>query len=314
MDEMRTRRPTWLLTALVAIAAAGSPLLILRCAPAHGAPPDRYGAAMAADRDGHVVLFGGRDRDRGRLLSDTWTWDGAGWVERRPAGPPPGRDLAAAAYDPVRRETVIFGGGDRSDTWTWDGARWAERHPASPPPPGFSRQMAWVPAVGRVVLLVGHEGEETWTWDGTGWTTVAVEPFDAGPPASPMRGAAADRRGRFVLVGQTPHAPAGHRDQTWAFDASGWRLLGTAATPGGGISRMAYDAARRLLVLVRPDGTWTWDGESWTHRRPVHRPPPLGERDPGPPAMAYDAASRRVVLFSSGQTWTWDGADWSRSA
>lgn len=316
-----TQQSIWLMTAVAAALSGtvvGVALLGEQSGPVHGTPPARYAAVLAPDRNGHVLLYGGRAMDDHRELSDTWTWDGIGWAQQTPATSPPGRSFAAAAYDPVRRETVIFGGGagaelQRNDTWVWDGVQWTQRHPALSPQ-GSVRLMGYVPTVGRLMLLVAHDGKETWTWDGTNWTKVAASPYDVGPPTGLYQGVGVDGRGRFVVFGQTPHAPEGSRYQTWVYEAGGWRLLRPATTPGGGASRMAYDAARHQLVMLESDGTWTWDGRTWTRRRPSRQPPLPDDHDAGPPAMAFDAASGRVVFLGSGRTWTWDGADWTRSA
>jgi hypothetical protein len=50
--------------------------------------------------DGRVVLFGGNaamGAYYGQSLSDTWTWDGAGWTEKMIAGPSPRAFAAMAA-------------------------------------------------------------------------------------------------------------------------------------------------------------------------------------------------------------------------
>ncbi|MHB8263095.1 MAG: hypothetical protein ACYDGY_05020, partial [Acidimicrobiales bacterium] len=65
------------------------------------------------------------------------------------------------------------------------------------------------------------------------------------------------------------------------------------------------------------DGTWTWNGATWTQQHPAKSPPALFGG-----SMAYDSATRQVVLFggsSSDQllnaTWAWNGATWiDRSA
>jgi hypothetical protein len=74
-----------------------------------------------------------------------------------------------------------------------------------------------------------------------------------------------------------------------------------------------YDSTNECLF----DGTWTWDGTTWTKQAPAVHPSPRADA-----AMAYDAATGTAVLFggtvsttttrcaSSGekfvaQTWTW---------
>lgn len=291
-------------------------------APVYGSPQARYAAALAPDSNGHLLLFGGRGADGGSVLGDTWIWDGHGWVQQVPETSPPGRGFAVAAYDPVRHQTLVFGGGtinadpQRNDTWVWDGTSWNQRHPANSPPAQGGRLLAYVPAVGRLVLLVTAGTEETWTWDGTTWTRVAVSNSGDGPGGGLQQGAAIDRQGRLVVFGGAIFGPNGNRNQTWAYDATGWHQLHPATTPTGGAVTMAYDAARGQLVMLEADGTWTWDGTDWTHRRPAHQPPTIDAAagTAGFPAMAFDPATQRVVLLASGETWTWDGTDWTRSA
>jgi hypothetical protein len=74
-----------------------------------------------------VLLFGGRDV---RTFDDTWTWDGADWVRRRPAHSPSKRVYPAMAYDVARGGLLLFGGFGADlwgDTWTWNGSDWAQR-------------------------------------------------------------------------------------------------------------------------------------------------------------------------------------------
>lgn len=81
------------------------------------------------------------------------------------------------------------------------------------------------------------------------------------------------------------------------------------------LASMAYDAATGTMVLFggadkfgHPiNGTWTWDGATWTKQHPAASP--AG----GVSAEAYDAATGTVVLFGGanpqfqllGDTWTW---------
>jgi hypothetical protein len=60
--------------------------------------------------------------------SETWQWRTATW--QRVESMPTSRRAARAAYDPVRRRVVFFGGDDAGgmlgDTWEWDGQRWSQ--------------------------------------------------------------------------------------------------------------------------------------------------------------------------------------------
>ncbi len=99
-------------------------------------PPPRYEPMMVYDAArANTVLFSGQRWD-GEVRPDTWTWDGSEWTNLSPPAPlPTARSGAAAAYDPERREVILFGGFFRpenyvgpeifyGDTWAWDGARW----------------------------------------------------------------------------------------------------------------------------------------------------------------------------------------------
>ena len=86
---------------------------------------------------------------------------------------------------------------------------------------------------------------------------------------------------------------------------------------------MTYDAATGTVVLfggskgndiLIGDGTWTWDGTTWTKQHPATSPPTRIV-----PAMAYDAATGTAVLFGGyrrsgilADTWTWDGTTWTQ--
>jgi hypothetical protein len=84
---------------------------------------------------------------------------------------------------------------------------------------------------------------------------------------------------------------------------------------------MAYDAARRHVVLFGGSGrqqwfadTWIWDGALWTQVAET------GPEARGRHAMAYDGARQQIVLFGGqagddlGDTWVWDGVAWTQVA
>jgi hypothetical protein len=89
---------------------------------ARGGPATAWSFSMAYDvaRE-RVVLFGGADTS-GRLLSETWEWDGNNWTQRSRTNSPSPRSNHAAAYDVARQRVVMFGGTNGSvpaflDTW-----------------------------------------------------------------------------------------------------------------------------------------------------------------------------------------------------
>ena len=89
--------------------------------------------AMAYDPDRKVtVLYGGENTAAGNtvVLGETWEFNGTTWTQRTPAANPGKRTKAAMAYDPVRKQMVLFGGNNGTnllrDAWTWDGTTWAQ--------------------------------------------------------------------------------------------------------------------------------------------------------------------------------------------
>src|SRR2546421_3913504 len=150
-------------------------------------PASRISTAITYDAARErVVLFGG-DSGQGQQFSggygDTWTWDGANWLQASAGTSPPGRTGAALAYDAAVGKSVLFGGlsGPQAalmnDTWTWDGAHWAQQRLAGSPPPRQAGSMVYDVAR-RIVVLYGGTGgggpnsylADTWSWDGVAWS------------------------------------------------------------------------------------------------------------------------------------------------
>jgi hypothetical protein len=125
------------------------------------APVGRASHTMTGDAArGTIVLFGGASPASPNLnLSDeTWTWDGSGWTQQVPARRPAARASHGAAYDPMRKRVVIFGGGaygfpSLSDSWEWDGTDWTQTTPTIRPPPTSQHAMAFGP--GGVMVAGG---------------------------------------------------------------------------------------------------------------------------------------------------------------
>lgn len=95
-------------------------------------PPSRLYAALGDDpvRE-RVVLYGGNQR------TDTWEWDGSTWTQVVTANTPPER--GKLAYDPARRELVLFAGSrtfattmriTHTEVWAYDGTDWSLRMPS----------------------------------------------------------------------------------------------------------------------------------------------------------------------------------------
>ena len=90
-------------------------------------------------------------------------------------------------YDPVHRQTVLFGGTDTSgtalaETWVYDGTTWTNVTPlpgAPNPPARLWAGMAFDTATGTAILFGGcakiacsqYLGD-TWSWNGSAWTNM----------------------------------------------------------------------------------------------------------------------------------------------
>ncbi len=299
-----------------------------------GAPSTRSNRSVVYDAARQrVVLFGGND-GVSDLMSDTWEWNGRGFLDVSLSGDdaPSGRIRAPLSYDARRKRVVLFGGyanGHVNDTWEWDGATWTDvsAKSATAPPGTGGAAMVYDAARGVTVLFAWPE---TWEWDGTTWTEVT--PAGASPSERNSMAMSYDPiRGRVLLFGGAKGTS--RFDDMWEWDGVAW----TDVTPPTGPkplprygAGMVFDAVRGQTVLFGGRGlflpddeysdTWVWDGDSWTDVTPSAGPSPL-PRFPAP--MAYDVARQQVVLFGAQRhdgagfvfvddVWTWDGAAWTQ--
>jgi hypothetical protein len=243
------------------------------------------------------------------------------------------------AYDEAHRSVVLLvahpAGIDGPpavppDTWTWDGTTWNKQ--AISLPASANGSMVYSAAAKRVLLLgtVTSHYQATahmWSWTGTTWEE--LRPAQLPPSIGPMAYDAA--RGRVVLLIPSPtQNPPAHGTDTWTWDGATWIQRHPASSPPastGGATAIAYDADRKTVVMFgglylansAMDQTWTWDGTTWTKRRPATIPPARFNH-----AMAYDASTHSVVLTGGAgsstdgtfpaldDTWTWDGVTWTR--
>jgi hypothetical protein len=174
-----------------------------------------------------VLLFGGNDYNGGRILNDTWLWDGKTWVQQRPAVSPSPR--IGAALGSAAGKLVLFGGLANSsatqfdDTWTWDGKTWTPEHPATNPPARQFASLAETPL--RSAVLYGGLNargflSDTWVWDGKNWA-----PSNQKGPVPPARYNAAmtfdPAVSKTVLFGGQTVA-GGALDDLWLFDGRIW--------------------------------------------------------------------------------------------
>src|SRR5947209_7091698 len=113
-------------------------------------------------------------------------------------------------------------------------------------------------------------------------------------------------------------------NDTWAFDGMRWNRLQPpqSASPRTDASMVYFPVTGTLILFggdthTAPDGlrngTWTFDGNTWTALNPVHRPPARYGA-----SLAYNPIDKELVLFGGegengtlGDTWTFDGTDWT---
>jgi hypothetical protein len=243
------------------------------------APPARQEAAMGFDPTLHqLILFGGQGAD-GRLLADTWAWNGASWYQQ-PTGPadaPTPRQGAAMAYD-GEGHLILFGG------FAGTGSLASGSQESS--------------AVTR---------DDTWLWTSSGWQQTAAGTLGPAGP-SPRGGAAAafdPTEGRVILFGgeSAPPSSAAARllGDTWAWTGDSWqRLPSRSGPPGRADAVMVGDDLAQGLVLFSGVGsrgqmndTWLWDGRTWSLAQG-------GGSRPGPragAAGAFNTVSHRLVVF-----------------
>ena len=191
-------------------------------------------------------------------------WDGIGWHFLAAIGPPM-FNRHAQVFDPVRGETIVFGGWSgqvaSGDTWAWNGANW-RLAATTGPMPRANAAIAFDSARGRVVVVGGSAPPglltDHWEWDGLSWTLVSTT-----TPMLPALGALGydPLRARLVFTG-----PSGH---TWEHDGVQWSLITTTGPLPGGNYTMEWDPTRQRLQANLSNGQWhrfEWNGAQWTPR------------------------------------------------
>lgn len=232
---------------------------------------------------------------------------------------PEGRAGASMAWDPVRREVVLYGGfgagGYLGDTWTWDGQAWTlAAGDGIGPAARRDAAMAWDAARQALVLYGGvlQEGitNEMWWWDGAVWTPA---PADPGRPGFFSALAATDPLRREVVF------IADNEPLVVVWDGSTARMVGPPDMPFLNPGAAAWDPSREQVVVfglgLQPTmHAWTGSGfeviDSGT--------------GPGPRARArlVDDGEFGLLLFGgqdtltgelATDTWRWADGAWTRA-
>jgi len=263
------------------------------------------------------------------------------WVEATTPTKPTASIYPSMAHDPVRNQTVLFGGFDgssaKNETWSWSGSSWTKLTPAASPPARYLASMAWDPVQQAVVLFggqnyAGTQYNDVWKWDGSAWTQLT--PTGTAPSARASAQMAFDPvRGGLIVFGGT--SSAGPRNDTWQLKANAWTQIQANGASGAPAARvyasMAYSQSTSQMLLYGGvtnavgcpactplNDTWTLGatGTAWGQQSPTHSP---GARYQA--VATYDPGIGGVVLFggattngtsvtSMNDTWAWTGTDW----
>lgn len=206
----------------------------------------------------------------------TYALIGNAWVEIVTPSPPARMDVTLA-YDPVRKEALVFGdetGAFRQPaatdlTWVWDGSLWALKQPIHQPPNRWSGAMTYDPNLGGIVLFGGDavrltsalggisvQLQDTWLWNGVDWVQldsgVSLPSRTADDPLSAL-GFDAGSSTMYLVIGTQRTAIL-----TYAWQSVRWELQKQAVgrqirsdcVLGSRPLRMIYDNGDKDLLLL----------------------------------------------------------------
>jgi len=238
-----------------------------------------------------VVLVGGSGQARAGRRDRVWSWTGAGWEPVTDSGPG-SRSNGAGAYDERRQMAVVTGGARQSATDT------------------------------TAFEIIG----DTWEVKSGGWERIG------GTDISPRDHNAVvydeTRQAVIMFGGILAERSAAWPTDTWELGLGGWTRIATDGPSARGRTALAYDRARRQVVLFggvgAPSGpsqdqpffndTWVLDRTGW---RKVAEQGPRARYAHG---MVFDERAGKVLMYSGAAAhrnapltdmWQWDGSRWT---
>jgi hypothetical protein len=291
-----------------------APFADLLPTPVPNQPVTGFGFSAVDDPSAHqLVLFGGIDS-----YATTWLWDGRRWTLAHPFVSPEGRFGAAAAYNPVTRVVMLYGGrlssGDVvDDTWAWDGKTWQQLDfGTGSPPVGEGATMAWDGASNEMVLIAG---DGTWLWSKTRWVR---QPRGDLPSGTAIGGAAFDPVTQ-ALIAVTCCAP---HITTYRWDGMAWHQISTGSNAPAIVSLALDPVSNRLLLCSDPTTSvvgqqmWSWSGSTWG-RLAGARLPALPEAEVTDVEDGHVLILDFVIQVTQGapqpiHVWSWTGSSWTQ--
>lgn len=263
-----------------------------------GGPQDATPVAMAYDAARGVSVL--------QSTQGTWEWDGEAWTRRLLSGWD-GWTGCSLVYDEARAHVVRHGGAwwasRDSTTNVWSGQQWELR--ARNPALGRAYHAAAFDSARGVMVLFGGDASaylcgDTWEWDGFSWTLRTL----VGP--SPRVDAAMcydDGLGLCIVHGGRNGYPL--LNDTWAWDGTAWRELIIPPPPTLQNRVLAYDAARRVSLLVGRTGASADDRwQTWMLRTPCDFVSPASQPQ-AVHAAPGDDATLAVVAAGTPLSFQW---------
>jgi cysteine-rich repeat protein len=280
-----------------------------------------------------MLLFGGFGLVTGATTDDynlTWVRTGTAWAQPAALAEPSARYRSGAAYDPIRKRVVLFGGEDQSladlnDTWEWNGSKWTVATPTAKPPVREGMMLDYdnktrtvMEFGGNTVGVTATQYADLWSYNGATWSQPAQSTGRVGLNDSGMAyDAAADL---LVTYGGRSTSVL---DTTWTWDATtGWSQQSPATKPPAREDfGIAYDPARNRTVLFGgqdDSGTlvsdvWEWNGSTWNDVSPLAGPDARIGLE-----LLYNPDAQCVMAFGNSDSlagedlWEWNGARWNQ--
>lgn len=184
-----------------------------------------------------------------------------------------------------------------------------------PPCYTYYAGFAFYPPTGVFVRFGGNHSGDVFEYDGTNWTEFSSFPA---PKDRYFPSLAYDPvNQKILLFGGYNYENEEELGDTWLYDPKThlWEELNPSVSPAASWAfRAATDFKRNVVVLHSPEGTWEWNGATWTKTSTSGPKYYYGN-------LTYDANLQKIVYFGGYQysdhickneTWTYDGTNWQK--